>query len=176
MTTPTELEKVAKPVPGAFTVTIAADVPPGTYEVRTIGRFGQSNARIFTVSALNELIDAGVNGAPDKAVDVPVNSVFNGRVDANTYDHLKIPLKAGERVIIDCSAQRLQSRLNATMILMSPSGKELVRAKDTVGADPVIDFTAPAEGFYVLKVFDNVYGGGPDYFYRLSVTPSAYVD
>ena len=176
MTMPTELEKVAKPVAGAFTVTIAADVPPGTYEARTVGRFGQSNSRIFTVSALNELIDAGVNGAPEKAVDVPVNSVFNGRVDANSYDHLKIPLKAGERVIIDCSAQRIQSRLNATMILMSPAGKELVRAKDTVGSDPVIDFTAPAEGFYVLKVFDNVYGGGPDYFYRLSVTPSAYVD
>lgn len=176
MTMPTELEKVAKPVAGAFTVNIAADVPPGAYEVRTIGRFGQSNARIFTVSALNELIDAGVNAAPDKAVDVPVGSVFSGRVDANTYDHLKVPLKAGEQVIIDCSAQRIQSRLNATMVLMNPAGKELIRAKDTIGSDPVIDFTAPAEGFYVLKVFDNVYGGGPDYFYRLSVTPSAYVD
>src|SRR5436190_9323624 len=176
MTTPTELEKVAKPVPGAFTVTIAADVPPGAYEVRAVGRFGQSNARIFTVSSLNEINDAGTNSAPDKAVDVPIGSVFNGRIDANAYDHLKVPLKAGERVIIDCSAERIQSRLNATMILMSPAGKELVRAKDTVGADPVIDFIAHAEGFYVLKVFDNVYGGGPDYFYRLSVTPSAYVD
>jgi hypothetical protein len=176
MTMATDLEKVAKPVAGAFTVNIAADVPPGVYEVRTVGRFGQSNARIFTVSALNELIDAGTNAAPDKAVDVPVGSVFSGRVDANTYDHLKVPLKAGERVIIDCSAERIQSRLNATLVLMSPAGKELVRAKDTVGNDPVLDFTAPAEGFYVLKVFDNVYGGGPDYLYRLSVTPSAYVD
>ena len=176
MTMPTDLEKVAKPVAGAFTVNIAADVPPGTYEVRTIGRFGQSNPRVFTVSALNELIDAGVNAAQDKAVDVPVGSVFSGRVDGNTYDHLKVPLKAGERVIIDCSAQRIQSRLNATMVLMNPAGKELVRARDTIGSDPVLDFTAPAEGFYVLKVFDGVYGGGPDYFYRLSVTPSAYVD
>lgn len=176
MTTPTELEKVAKPVAGAFTVTIAADVPPGMYEVRTVGRFGQSNPRLFVVSALNELIDVHTNGAPDKAVDVPVGSVFSGRVDANTYDHLKVPLKAGERVIIDCLAQRLQSRLDATMVLMNPAGKELARAKDTVGSDPVIDFTAPAEGFYVLKVYDNVYGGGPDYFYRVSVTPRAYVD
>ena len=176
MTMPTEFEKVAKPVAGAFTVTIAADVPPGVYEVRAVGRFGQSNPRVFTVSALNELIDAGTNAAPDKAVDVPIGSVFSGRVEANTYDHLKVPLKAGERVIIDCSAQRIQSRLNATMVLMNPAGKELVRAKDTIGSDPVLDFTAPAEGFYVLKVFDNVYGGGPDYFYRLSVTPSAYVD
>ena len=176
MTTPTELEKVAKPVAGAFTVAIAADVPPGMYEVRTVGRFGQSNPRIFTVSALNELIDAGTNAAPDKAVDVPVGSVFSGRVDANTYDYLKIPLKAGERVMIDCSAQRIESRLDATLVLMNPAGRELVRARDTVGSDPVLDFTAPAEGFYVLKVFDAVYGGGPDYFYRLSVTPSAYVD
>lgn len=176
MTMPTELEKVAKPVPGAFTVTIAGDVPPGQYEARAVGRFGQSNPRIFVVSPLNELVDTGANAAPDKAVDVPVGSVFNGRVDANTYDYLKVPLKAGERVIIDCSAQRIESRLNATLVLMNPAGRELVRARDTVGSDPVLDFTAPAEGYYVLKVFDSVYGGGPDYFYRLSVTPSAYVD
>src|SRR3954454_16347447 len=82
MTTPTELEKVAKPVAGAFTLAIAGDVPPGQYEVRTVGRFGQSNPRIFTVSTLNELNDAGTNAAPDKAVDVPIGSIFNGRVEA----------------------------------------------------------------------------------------------
>src|SRR6267378_4014511 len=32
-----------------FKVTIAADVPPGTYEVRAVGRFGISGARLFAV-------------------------------------------------------------------------------------------------------------------------------
>src|SRR5581483_11913211 len=33
-----------------FKVTIAADVPEGTYDVRLLGRFGLSNPRLFAVS------------------------------------------------------------------------------------------------------------------------------
>ena len=33
-----------------FKVTVAADVPAGTYDVRTVGRFGVSNPRLFAVS------------------------------------------------------------------------------------------------------------------------------
>ncbi len=176
MTPPTELEKIPKQIPGVFAVTVAADVPPGIYEARAIGRFGQSNSRSFVVGNLNELVDAGTNGTPDKAVDVPVGSVFSGRIDGNTYDYLKVPLKAGEHVIIDCVAQRIDSRADVTLVLQSPAGRELLRVRDTLGSDPVIDFTAPAEGFYVLKVFDAVYNGGSEFYYRLSVTGAALVD
>jgi hypothetical protein len=175
MTTPTEFEKTPKPMPGQFTVTIASDVPPGIYEARLIGRFGQSNPRSFVVGTLNELVDAG-NSTPDKAVEVPLGTTFNGRVDGNAYDYLKVPLKAGERVILDLWAERIDSRLDATLVLCNPAGKELVRVRDTIGADPVIDFTAPAEGHYVLKVFDVVYGGGAEHFYRLNVTAMPFVD
>ena len=44
MTTPTDFEPTAKPVPGAYTLTIAANVPPGTYAVRAVGRFGLSRS------------------------------------------------------------------------------------------------------------------------------------
>ncbi len=175
MTTPTDFEKTPKAMPGQFTVAIAADVPPGIYEARVIGRFGQSNSRSFVVGTLNEILDAG-NSSLEKAVELPLGSTFNGRVDANTYDYVKIPLKAGERAILDCQAERIDSRLNATLILTDPSGKELLRVRDSLGADPVIDFTAPAEGQYVVKLFDVVYGGGGEYFYRLNVTAMPFVD
>ena len=175
MTTPTDFEKTAKPMPGQFTVTIAADVPPGIYEGRVIGRFGQSNSRQFVVGTLNEILDAG-NSSPEKSAELPLGSTFNGRIDANTYDYLKVPLKAGERVILDCLAERIDSRLNATMVLTDPAGKELLRVRDSLGTDPVIDFTAPAEGQYILKVFDAVYGGGAEYFYRLNATAMPFVD
>lgn len=175
MTTPTDFEKTAKPMPGQFTLTIAGDVPPGIYEARVIGRFGQSNSRSFVVGTLNEILDAG-NSSLEKSVELPLGSTFNGRIDANTYDFLKIPLKAGERAIVDCLAERIDSRLNATMVLTDPSGKELMRVRDSIGSDPVIDFTAPAEGHYVLKLYDVVYGGGGEYFYRLNVTAMPFVD
>lgn len=176
MTTPTELEPAAKPVAGQYTLTIAADVPPGTYEVRAVGRFGLSNARSFVVSNANEILDPAGNTSPDKALDVPVGSVVNGHVDANAYDYLRLALKQGERVVLDLAAERIGSRLDATLVLLAPNGRELARVRDTVGSDPVLDFTAPAEGAYLVKLQDAVYGGGPDYAYRLAVGAIPFVD
>jgi hypothetical protein len=176
MSTPSDFEKTPKPVPNQFTVTVAGDVPPGTYEATAIGRFGMSNPRTFTIGTLNELTDTAGNSTADKPLDVPVGSLVNGRVDQNTYDYLKLTLKQGERVLIDCAAERLDSRLDATLVLLNSAGREIARCRDGVGQDPVLDFTAPAEGVYTLKLFDAVYGGGPEYFYRLSVSSAPFVD
>ena len=176
MSTPTDFEPTPKPVPGAFTLTIAGDVPPGSYECRAIGRFGLSNSRPFVIGNLNEILDAGGNNASDKALDAPVGSTVNGRVDQNNYDFLKLALKQGERVVIDVVAQRIESRLDATLVLLGPGGRELARVRDSVGNDPVLDFTAPAEGAYLVKLQDAVYGGGPEYYYRLTVSAAPFVD
>jgi len=42
--------------------------------------------------------------------------------------------------------------------------------------NPVLDFTAPAEGAYILKLVDTVYAGGPDHGYRLGVNVAPQVD
>jgi len=176
MSTPTEFEKTAKPLFGQFTVTVAADVPPGTYEARTIGRFGVSNPRPFVVGTLNEIVDMGGNESPDKPLEIVVGSTVSGRVNPNSYDHFKLPLKAGERVLIDCSAQRIDSRMDPVIAVLSPSGKELARMRDTIGDDPVLDFTAPAEGAYTIKLSDGIYAGGPEYVYRMTVAATPFVD
>lgn len=176
MSTPTEFEKTAKPQYGQFTVTIAGDVPPGLYQARTIGRFGASNPRTFVVGTLNEIIDQGGNESPDKPLEITVGSTVSGRVNPNTYDHLKLPLKAGERVLIDCWAQRIDSRMDPVLTLLSPTGKELARMRDTIGDDPVLDFTAPADGDYTIRLSDSVYAGGPDFVYRLTVAATPFVD
>jgi hypothetical protein len=176
MSTPTEFEKTPKPLPNQFTVKIAGDVPPGVYEVTAIGRFGMSNPRSFAVGTLNEVSDAAGNSTADKPLEVAIGSTVNGRVDQNAYDYLKLTLKQGERVVIDCAAERLDSRLDATMVLLNGAGREVARVRDTLGKDPVLDFTSPVEGAYTLKLFDAVYGGGQEYFYRLSVSAAPLVD
>jgi hypothetical protein len=176
MSTPSEFEKTPKPLAGQFTVTIAADVPPGNYEATVVGRFGMSNPRQFAVGTLNEIIDGGGNTSPDKAIDIPIGSTVSGRVDQNNFEYLRLNLKQGERVILDCAAERLDSRLNATLVLLNAAGREIARARDTIGRDPVLDFTAPAEGAYLVKLYDIVYGGGGDYVYRLSASAAPFVD
>src|SRR5688572_24204652 len=70
----TEFEK-AKPVPGAFTVQIAGDVPPGRYDARAIGRFGVSNPRAFVAGAIPEANDPGGNVQPASALAITLDTV-----------------------------------------------------------------------------------------------------
>jgi hypothetical protein len=174
-TEPSAIEPV-RPVANVFIVAIDGAVPPGIYEVRALSRFGLSNPRSFVVGSHKEITDAAGNAAADKALDVPLGTTVNGRVDASTYDFLRLKLKEGERVLIDVSARRIDSRLDATLIVFDAKGRELKRVKEGADADPVLDFTAPASGEYLLKLYDEVYGGGNDYFYRLTVSQAPLVD
>lgn len=176
MTEPTEFEPAAKPVANTFKLSVAADVPPGLYEVRFIGRHGQSNPRTFVVSSMEESLEQPGNNVESKPQDVPVGTVVNGRCDGNAFDFYKVTLKKDQRVLIDCVADRIDSKLNPTILLLNAQGRELIRVMDTVGEDPVVDFIPPADGDYIIKLYDFVYNGGPDYFYRLSIAPAPLVD
>ena len=50
-----------------FAVSIGADVPPGFYDVRMVGRFGISNPRTFVVGQRPEVLRAGTNTTDRKS-------------------------------------------------------------------------------------------------------------
>src|ERR1700722_945396 len=59
-----------------FKVTIAADVPPGTYDARLFGKYGVTNPRLFAVSrGLAEIAEKKPNYEPVTAQNVPLNCV-----------------------------------------------------------------------------------------------------
>jgi hypothetical protein len=60
--------------------------------------------------------------------------------------------------------------------LYAPDGRLLQYTRNRIGRDPLIDLTAPADGDYVLKIYDFLYQGSNDYFYRLSVGRTPHVE
>lgn len=174
-TTPATEFEPAKPVERQFSVKIAADVPPGSYEARVVGRFGASNPRKFAVGVLDEVTNTATNVA-DTAPAAAMNQTINGIVDAAKRDFVKLTLKKGQRVLIDCQARRIDSRLNGTLALTAANGNEIARSTDYHGQDPFIDATAPADGDYMLSLYDFVYRGGAEYFYRLTIHDKPTVD
>src|SRR5215468_2197434 len=59
-----------------FAVTIAADVPAGTYDARLVGKYGVTNPRLFAVSrGLTEVVEKSPNEDRETAQPVPVNCV-----------------------------------------------------------------------------------------------------
>ncbi|HRX78619.1 MAG TPA: hypothetical protein P5307_06125, partial [Pirellulaceae bacterium] len=165
-----------EPTQGQFSVTIAGDVPPGIYEARVVGRYGVSNPRAFTVGIHDELVERGGNNSIESAFEIGVDKTVSGWVDANNIDHFKLALKEGQRVLLDCAAQRIDSRLDGTMIVYDPSGREIARSRDSIGSDPFIDLKATVGGEYIIALYDFVYRGGNDSFYRLTAHMGPHVD
>jgi len=163
-------------VANLFKVNVAADVPPGIYEVRLAGYFGISNARRFAVGHADEIFEKEPNNTPDQAPEVTPGIVVNGACDAQNFDSFRLPLKKGQRVIVDCQAQRLDSRGFAVLRLLDPTGREVDRAVASRFRDPVLDFTAEADASYTLRVHDLTYRGGDEFVYRLSLNTGPWID
>jgi hypothetical protein len=164
-----------------FKVTIAPDVPPGDYDVRFSGKDGISNPRIFVVSDYDEALEAEPNNEKKDANRIPLNATVNGRIGAGEdVDWFVFKAAKGQRVLVDCRAWRIDSRLDGFMWLYDAQGKQLAQSQDEdirdEKRDPFIDQEIPEDGDYYVKLTDFTYNGGGDYFYRLSVTTLPYID
>jgi hypothetical protein len=157
-----------------FRLTIAADVPPGTYDVRLVGRFGVSNPRLFSVS--HGLTDVALKRPADAALPqvIAVNSAVNGACGGNREDIFRLPAKKGQRVVVECQAGKLDSQMDATLALTTAAGKPLVSNGDYFGRDPLVDFVAPEDGDYLIKLHDLSFRGG--FPYRLIVSDRPQVE
>lgn len=158
--------------PSKFAVTVAPGVPPGVYEARFVGRFGVSNPRAFMVGNLPETNETGSNQSLETASPATVNSVVNGMANANAADYYKFKAAKGQRLFVESFAKSLDSRMDISTLILNSEGRELDRNRH----EGVLDFTAPEEGEYILKVQDFLFKGGPEYFYRVSLASGPHLD
>ena len=138
-------------IPGRFLMTVAPDVPLGLYEVRAVGRHGISNPKPFLVGDLKELVEEAPteeSSHRDSSTWIALGMTVNGRADEDGVDHYQIQLDKGQRLIADCWAERMDSRMDATLAIADQEGRILAQSRDTNSFDPLLDFTAPEEGEY----------------------------
>lgn len=158
-----------------FKITASADVPAGTYDVRLVGRFGVSNSKLLAVQkGLTEVIETEPNNDESQSQVVQVNSVVNGQSDGENVDRFRFTLKAGQRIVLDVAAQKLDSQLDSQLLLLNAAGKQLASSGDYHGRDSLIDFIAPVEGEYIAMIHDLSYRGGQPY--RLTISDRPHVE
>lgn len=164
-------------VKNQFTVTIHAGTPTGLYDVRTVGAHGVSSPRTYFVSDRPELLESEPNDALDAPGEAVLNAVVNGRIGKpGDIDCYRFAAKAGERVVLECWAERIDAPLRAVLELFDAGGKRLATNRGYVGVDPLIDFRVPADGMYTVKVFDLTFAGGPTSVYRLDIDAGPRVE
>ena len=166
-----------QPVDKVFTVTAAANVPAGPHEVRCKGLWGVSNARRFYIGSRPQANEVEPNNALDKAMPLTVGIAIQGRMDgAADIDLFKFTGTAGQRLVIEVAADRIDSRLKPVIEIHDGLGKRRLAASRGDGnTDPVLVFDPPASGDYLLKLTEGAFRGGPEHFYRLDVHQAPYV-
>jgi hypothetical protein len=160
-----------------FRITCKPDVPLGQHDLRALGTFGVSNPKTFVIGDRPEQVEVEPNNSLDKATPIFVNAVIHGEISSATeIDCFAFEGKKGQRLFLDLHAQRIDSPLDATLRVLSPSGVEIAENRDTYGADPFVDVTLPADGRYMIKIHDAVYAGSADHVYRLVVHDGPHLD
>ncbi|MBI3463679.1 MAG: PPC domain-containing protein [Planctomycetes bacterium] len=153
-----------------FRVTLARDVLPSVYDLEAVGRHGMSSPRAFVVGTGSEFGEAGDNDELRSATAVALNASVNGRIERDgDQDHYRFAARRGQRVVMECWAERIDSPLRAVLEMYDALGKRLAVNRGYWGIDPLIDFRVPADGEYVVRVFDLTFSGGEGHVYRLDI-------
>ena len=164
-----KLDPKGRVEPKRFVVSIAADTPTGVYEARVLTRLGMSSPRIFSVGSLSEAIREEPNTTLAAAMELKLNSICNAVMTPRAVDYYWFEARKSQRVMADCAARGIDSKLNPVLIIADGQGRDLL-VERRGGA---LDFTAPDDGRYVIKIHDLTFQGGAAYFYRLALQDMA---
>lgn len=163
-----------------FQLTIPADQKPGFVEVRAAGYFGLTPTRPVLIIPASETPVADSAGAAHHEISTAPalarEAYAWGTTDTNQTDWWKITVKKGERILVHCHAERIDSQADASLKLVDGRGFELETSRDAIGRDPMIDFTAPMDGDYWVGVHDFFYNGGANFSYLLQVSAKPWID
>lgn len=160
-----KLDAAGQPEPKKYVVIIAADCPVGVHEARVMTRLGLSSSRAFSVGTLPEVVRTKPNTSPETALELKVDSLCNAVMSPRNVDHYLFEAQKGQRVVVNCAAKGIDSKLAAVLIIADATGNDMVVER----RGGVLDFTVPADGKYMIKVHELTFQGGPQYFYRLAV-------
>ena len=177
MREPGAFETEPQVVPNEFVVTVAGDVPAGHHDVRVVGKYGISNPRVFVIDALVTIVEVEGNNQANEAqaLELPT-AVFGQLAQAADVDYFTGQATAGQRIIVRCQARSIDSRMIPVVVVVNSEGRVLGNSRSTRENEPLVDFITPADGSFMIKVYDSAYRNGPEYFYRLAVGNLPHID
>jgi hypothetical protein len=138
-----------------------------------------SNFVPFAVDDLPECL-AEKSGGKAHAQHVTLPVIINGRIAKPDENHVfRFDGKAGQTIVAEVMARRLNSPLDSLLKLTDGVGKEVAFNDDntdkgagltTHHADSYLTATLPKDGSYLLYLRDTQHKGGLEYGYRLRIS------
>jgi hypothetical protein len=177
-------------------VTIDKDAAVGPRALRLGAKTGMSNAVVFDVSQLVEVIQKKVPFDPEARprpglarflkrkptekreaeMRITLPAVLNSQLMPGDVDHYRFRAEKGQQLVFRCRARALIPYLadavpgwiQPVLKLYDHEGKEVAYCDDFNNKpDPVLAYKVPREGEYVLEIHDSIYRGREDFVYRI---------
>src|SRR5262245_7299590 len=160
-----------------FKVSVPKDAK-GTLDVRVVSKTGISNPRAFVVTDMTDVSEAEPNNDVGQAQKIDLDTTVNGVISAPTdVDFVTFKAKSGQNIVVYCLTTSIDSRMQADLMVSGPDGKPLASNRGYRGGDAGLDFLAPSDGDYHVRLSRFAYTtGGYDHFSRLTVTTGIWHD
>jgi len=144
-------------------------------------RYGLLNSLSFALDSLPECVEQEPNDTLEQAQRVTVPGIINGRIDRpGDRDVFCFEGWAGQEIVAEVYARRLDSPLDSVLKLTDSAGRQLAFNDDhedkawgliTHHADSWLRAVLPSDGTYYVHLYDAQNQGGPEYAYRLRISP-----
>ncbi len=154
--------------------------PAGIAHVALPDRGLYRDSAVFAADALPEVMEQVAHDSPQTAQGIAMPVIINGRITkSDEVDVYSFRGRAGEEIVAEVRARRLDSPLDSVLILTDAAGKQIAMNDDqedkgagleTHHADSYILTKLPADGVYYLTLRDTQGKGGPEYAYRLRIS------
>jgi hypothetical protein len=165
---------------GKLIVEIAKDAALGPHLVRVFNAQGASSPRVFFVSEEPEVLEIEPNDdfkSPQKIEALPVT--VSGRLEKpGDVDSFAVTLKQGQPLTASVEAFVLGSPFDGMLRVVDSTGIQLAFNHDGRTLDPLLSWTAPRDGTYVVQTMGFAYPpgsnvsfvGNENCLYRLHLT------
>ncbi len=161
-----EIEPVHVKVP-SDPLLVALNVP-----ARFVGGSTTGFATVL-LSDRHEASETEPNDDRKTATRAEFGANLNGRLQKpGDVDHFVFRAKAGQTANFTAFARRLGSPADVVLRVTQADGNQLAYAEGAGPAEATLSTTFPADGDYVVEVFDLNHRGGPRYAYHIDAAPS----
>ncbi len=164
-------------------MTLAApptDAPPGMIHLAASDGNTLSNELPFALDNLPECLDVEPNNDRAAAQKIDLPMIINGRVDQpGDWDVFEVDAKAGETLVAEVHARRLDSPLDSFLKVTDSAGKVIALNDDhfdaasglnTDHADSYLMAKLPSDGKYYVHLGNTRQDGGKAFAYRLRLS------
>jgi len=127
---------------------------------------------VFRLSDLGNRLEAEPNNDPATATPCEVPIALGGAISQQgDVDCFKFAAKKGQVYDVRVLARGIRSPLDPVLNINRIGGAGVAGNDDSGGPDAYVRLAVPEDDEYVIYIQDHLKKGGPDYAYRVEITP-----